>query len=366
MNKMRILIDIGHPGHVHLLKNCYFELIKNNHTVLVTVKDLPSAKKLLDLYKINYIELGSKRDSIFQKGLSQLKYNFKIFRIVKKHKIDIGIGSSITLAHISKITSMKSILLDDDDDEVEPLFVKYAHPYADILLSPDVLKGKRKKKDTIYYAGYHELAYLHPNIFKPNVNVLNELGIDENEKFFIMRFNIFKAHHDVDVFGLSLEQKLELVKLLEPFGKIFITTEREIESELKKYQLILSPEKTHSLMSYATMFLGDSQTMSSEAAVLGVPAIRCNTLAGQISYLEEEEHKYGLTYGFKPQNFQKLLEKVQDLLQNKNLKLDWQQKRKIMLNDKIDVSKFLTWFIENFPESKQIIENDIEYQFNFK
>jgi len=57
---------------------------------------------------------------------------------------------------------------------------------------------------------------------------------------------------------------------------------------------------------------------------------------------------------------------VQDLLQNKNLKLDWQQKRKIMLNDKIDVSKFLTWFIENFPESKQIIENDIEYQFNFK
>jgi len=57
MNKMRILIDIGHPGHVHLLKNCYFELIKNNHTVLVTVKDLPSAKKLLDLYKINYIDL---------------------------------------------------------------------------------------------------------------------------------------------------------------------------------------------------------------------------------------------------------------------------------------------------------------------
>ena len=43
------------------------------------------------------------------------------------------------------------------------------------------------------------------------------------------------------------------------------------------------------------MFIGDSQTMTSEAAVLGVPSLRCNSFAGRISYINEQEFKYGLT-----------------------------------------------------------------------
>jgi len=363
---MKILFDIGHPAHVHLIRNSYFELLKRKHFVLVTVKDIPSAKQLLDLYGIEYIELGSKNDSIFQKGIAQLKYNWKVLQLVRKHKIDIGIGSSITIAHISKISSMHSIILDDDDDEVEPLFVKYAHPFANVLLSPDVLKGKRKKKDTIYYPGYHELAYLHPNNFEPDKTVLDELEIDENTKFFIMRFNVFKAHHDVGIKGLSLDQKLELVKILEPHGKIFITTEREIEPELRQYQMKVSPEKAHSLLNYATMFLGDSQTMTSEAAVLGVPSVRCNSFAGRIAYLEEEEHKYGLTYGYLPDDFGKLKLKVKEMISNKNLKSEWLSKKDNMLKDKIDVSEFLVWFVENYPKSKNAIKEDDNFQFNLK
>jgi hypothetical protein len=154
--------------------------------------------------------------------------------------------------------------------------------------------------------------------------------------------------------------------LLEPHGRVFITTEREIEPELIKYQLKLSPEKTHSLMNFATMFLGDSQTMSSEAAVLGVPSIRCNSFVGKISYLEEEEHKYGLTYGFLPEDFDELLIKVETLLKNKNLKSDWNLKRDIMLNDKIDVTAFFVWFIENYPKSISILKETPNYQNEFK
>ena len=35
---MRILIDIGHPAHVHLFRNLYKELISKGHFVIVTVK----------------------------------------------------------------------------------------------------------------------------------------------------------------------------------------------------------------------------------------------------------------------------------------------------------------------------------------
>ena len=211
---MRILIDIGHPAHVHLLRETLTELKVNGHEIFVTVKDISAAKKLLNNYGIDYLELGGKKDSLFWKGFSQLKYNWRIFNVVRKNDIDLGVGSSITLAHVSCLTRMKSIILDDDDDEVQPLFVKYAHPYCDTLLSPESLKGKRKKKDTIYYSGFHELAYLHPNRFKPEPAILDEVGLKQNEPFFIMRFNVFKAHHDLGIRGLSLEQKLKLIKTL--------------------------------------------------------------------------------------------------------------------------------------------------------
>ena len=192
------------------------------------------------------------------------------------------------------------------------------------------------------------------------------LGLKKEDVFFVMRFNVFKAHHDVGINGLSLNQKLRLIKLLEPYGKIFITTEREIEPELKKYQLLASPEKTHSLMYYATMFLGDSQTMTSEAAVLGTPAIRCNDFVGRISYLEEEEHKYNLTYGFKPNDFNNMVKKIKYLLEIPNLKQEWQKRRDRMLKDKIDVTAFMVWFVENYPESVQVMKENTDYQYRFK
>ncbi len=307
---MRILIDIGHPGHIHLFKNLYFQLTKDNHKVFVTVKNIKIQKDLLEKYDIEYIEIGDKKDSLIGKALSQILYNFRILKLVVSNRIELGIGSSMTIAHISKISKMKSIILDDDDDSVQPLFVKYAHPFADHILSPSALIGNRDSKSTIFYDGYHELAYLHPKQFQANKDILEEVGVKEGDTFFIMRFNVFKAHHDVGISGLSLAQKLQLIDVLKKYGKIFITTERDIEPELKEYQLAISPEKIHSLIYYSTMFLGDSQTMTSEAAVLGIPSLRCNDFVGKISYLEEEEKKYHLTYGFTLNRFDNMIIKT--------------------------------------------------------
>ena len=153
---------------------------------------------------------------------------------------------------------------------------------------------------------------------------------------------------------------------MESKGKVCITTERDIDDEFKPYQLKVSPEKAHSLMYYATMLVGDSQTMTSEAAVLGTPAIRCNTFVGRIHYLEEEERKYGLTYGFRPDEAEKMFEKINELLAMPNLKEVWQTRRQKLLSEKIDYTQFLAWFVENYPESKKIMKNNPDYQWRFK
>ncbi|MBR1807904.1 MAG: DUF354 domain-containing protein [Paludibacteraceae bacterium] len=356
---MNVLFDIGHPAHVHLLRNTYRNLVNDGHRVYVTVKDIPSAIQLLELYGIPYIKEGSKHDSLLLKALDQLRYNARLWWLVVSKHIDIGIHG-ITVAHISRLSRMHSILPDDDDDAVEPLFAKYAHPFADVILSP--IGTPRKSRKTIYVPAYHELAYLHPDNFVPDESVLKEAGVTKGERYFILRFNAFKAHHDVGVVGLTTENKRKLVDYLSTKGRVFITTERNIDEEFKKYQLKVSPEKAHSLIYYATMLIGDSQTMTSEAAVLGTPAIRCNTFVGRIHYLEEEEHKYQLTYGFLPEQTEQMFDKIDELLSMPNLKAEWQRRRERMLADKIDYAKFLTWFIENYPDSAHIMRENPDYQ----
>lgn len=363
---MNILIDIGHPAHVHLYRHFIKEMTGNRHRIWVTVKNVAASKKLLEIFRIPFIEIGNKSDSLLRKALCQLKYNGIVRKLVKNHNIAVGMGTSITIAHVSRLSRMKSVVWDDDDDRAEPLFAHFAHPFIDFLLSPDVLRGRRRKDATLYYPGYHELAYLHPRHFIPDIRVLEEIGVKPGESFFLLRFNAFKAHHDIGVSGLGIEEKRRLVRALSKKGKVFITMERELEPEFERFRLKVSPEKAHSLLYYATMFIGDSQTMTSEAAVLGTPAIRSNSFVGRISYLEEEEHRYGLTFGFRPDQKEAMFVKINELLAMKDLKDEWQRRRQAMLADKIDVTAFMVWFIENLPESARIMREEPEFQYNFK
>lgn len=363
---MRCVVEINHPAQVHLLRNLYFSLIKNNHFVKVFTKNDSTISSLLSLYNIPHSFIGRKGSGTVGKLFAQIWFDLKMLNYILFHKISIGIGSSITNDHIAALTQMKSIHLSDDDEEVVPLMSKYAYPFSTTILTPQCCKFTNFQGKIINYMGYHELAYLHPNKFNPDISAISELGVKQGEVFFIMRFNSFTAHHDIGIRGLSLGQKIELVNTLSKRGKVFITAEKMIEPELSQYQLKISPTKIHSLLYYATMFLGDSQTMTSEAAVLGTPSIRCNTFVGRISYLEEEEDKYGLTYGFKPDDFPSLLNKVEELLRMEDLKEEWQRRRQKMLADKIDVTAFLVWFIENYPESVGVMKQNPDYQYIFR
>ena len=361
---MNILIDIGHPAHVHLLRYTGEELKRHGHHVFFSVRDIPVAKRLMDHYGMAYVDLGNKKDSIFGKAMTILSQDMKMFWFVWRHKIDIGLSSGIVLSHVSKLSKMKSFVFDDDDDAAEPLVVKYGHPFSEVVFTPSVIR--RKTCHAVYYEGCHELAYLHPNRFMPDETVLKKAGLSVGEKYFILRFVAFKGHHDVGQQGVSLEQKRRLVNLLSRHGKVIITSEREIETEFEQYRLPVPPEEIHSLMYYATMFIGDSQTMTSEAAIMGVPALKCNTFAGKLSVPNELEQKYGLCYAYHPKEFEKFYNHIEALLNQPNLKEEWKKKREIFLKEKMDVSAFFTWFTENYPDSKRIVEKDPDYQNRFK
>jgi uncharacterized protein len=362
---MNILIDIGHPAHVHLFRNFIHEMRNSQHQIFVITKNVNSVIILLKKFKIPFYNIGEKKDSVILKYLYQIIFIIRTAIHTKRNKIDISMGISMTLPITAKLTNVPNIGLDDDDIEATPTFAKYINK-SQCILTPECLAFEHRGPHHICYSGFHELAYLHPNRFKPDINVLYDCGLAMGEVFFILRFNTFKAHHDKNIAGLSIENKTDLIEILERKGRVIISTERDIEKEFVKYKVPISPERIHSLLNFATIFIGDSQTMTSEAAVLGTPAIRCNSFVGRISYLEEEEHKYGLTFGFRPDNFSSLLEKVEELLTLPDLKAEWQHRRQCMLADKIDVTAFMVWFIENYPESACIMKENPDYQYNFK
>ena len=100
--------------------------------------------------------------------------------------------------------------------------------------------------------------------------------------------------------------------------------------------------------------------MAAEAAVLGTPSIRFSGFVGKLGYLNELEHTYGLTFGIPTAQPEKFLSTVKALIEQKDLKAKWQQKRRRMLDDKIDVNAFITKVIEETmqPFSLGVIASD--------
>ncbi|MBQ7210877.1 MAG: hypothetical protein IJS05_08305 [Paludibacteraceae bacterium] len=221
---------------------------------------------------------------------------------------------------------------------------------------------------TIHYHGFQKLAYLHPNQFSPNCDVVRRYNIDPQSPYFIFRFASLKAHHDDGVHGISTDVAQRLIDMLSPYGRIFITSERELEPQFEQYRLQISPLDIHHVMAFATLYIGDSQSMAVEAAMLGVPSLRFNDFVGEkkIGVMEELEQVYGLTYGISSHEPQKLFAKITELLSIPNLKQEWQRRRDSMLADKIDVTAFFTWFVENYPESAKVMRNNPDYQWRFR
>lgn len=347
---MNILVDIGHPAHVHLMRHTIADLQQDGHRVIVTTKDVPIIKQLLEHYGIDYIILGQKGKGMFSKLLKQLLFNYRVWRIAIKNHIDIATGTSMTIPLVSRFCRMKSINMDDDDDEVQMQSVRFSHPFSNARLTPAALQGHRRSRHAVFYNGTHELAYLHPNRFHPDPQVLTHAKLQPDERFFILRLVAFAAYHDGGEHGLSTDQLHFLINLLKPYGRIIITSEKPLHTDFEQYRLPVPPWEIHSLMAYSSMFVGDSQTMTSEAAVLGVPALKCNTFAGRLSVPNMLENKYGLCYAYTPDHFEEMLNHIQQLLARKpeELKDEWQAKRQRMLADMIDPTEFFVNYIEQY------------------
>jgi len=357
---MRILFDIGHPAHVHYFKNLNEEIISKGHRSIFIARDKEVTIDLLKRYKIDFICRGKGAKTLLGKLFYLFKANIIIMKAAVKFKPDIFISfASPYAAQVSWIMLKPHISFTDTEHAKlgEIAFM----PFTTNILTPSCFNREISKKQ-IKFDGYMELSYLHPNYFTPDPQVFELLDIMPNEKYVILRFVSWEATHDIGHSGLDYNSKITIVEKLSKIAKVFISSEVELVGALKKYQLKIPPEKMHDALAYATLFVGEGATMASECACLGTPGIYVNSL--EVGYCTEEENKYNLLYCYK--DSEGVLEKALEILIIPDVKKVFKKYCLSMLADKINVTAFMIWFVENYPKSETIMKNNPDYQFKFK
>lgn len=348
INKKTYLFYLGHPAHYHNISNVIKELDSEGYRIVLVARSKDVLFDLLEGLPFKIIFLPEKKG----KGKLALAYEvikrqLILFKICKRFKPSLMVGTDIVITHIGKLLKIPSIILNEDDAKEVLYLAKYGFKYATAVFSPECCDISPYEEKKVAYKGYHELAYLHPDYFIPDPKKLERLNLD-GEKFFVLRFAQLTAHHDKGKHGIDIEVAKNLISLLKPHGKIFITSERKLEKELEPYRIQVKPKDIHHVLAFAAIYIGDSQTMAAEAAVLGTPSIRFNDFVGKLGYLEELEHEFGLTFGIPTENVSLLYEKVQELLDKKDLKKEFQIKKMKMLETTIDVTKLWKDYFKNF------------------
>lgn len=361
---MKILFDIGHPAHVHYFKNLIRYLQEKNHTIIISAREKDVTFELLRSYKLDFFSRGKGKDSFVGKLLYLASTNIKFINLYRKNTPDLFVGfGSPYAAQTAAFLGKPSIILDDTENaKIGQLFYK---PFASVILSPTTFTPNFGVKH-VKFNSYMELAYLHKNYYKPTSEIFEKLNISADKKYCILRFVSWKANHDIGHQGISYKNKVRIVEEFSKYATVYISSEQKLDPELEKYRLTLPPDYIHDVISSSSLLFGESATMASEAAILGTPAIYLDNVGR--GYTSEQEEKYDLVYNFTESESDQILaiEKGIEILNNPNAKKEAIEKSKKMISEKIDITSFLIWFIENYPGSKKIIKENPDYQYNFK
>lgn len=335
----RILVDICHPAHVHFFRHPIAELQQRGHEVIVTSRRKEMATDLLDELGIEHCPL------CFEGGIGGLaselvRRDIALVRVVREMQpaAITGIGG-IFAAHAGWFTQTPSVVFYDTENARLQNLLTY--PLAHQVVAPRAyeawLPSNAKR-----YPGYHELSYLHPDRFTASREAARANGLATDDDTFIVRIVAWKANHDVGERGWSPELLRSVVSNLATRGRVLISAEGELPPDLEHYRYQGTPGRIHDVLAFTRLFVGESATMASECAVLGVPAIYvAHTGRG---YTNEQEQRYGLVRNIRHLDSETVIQAIEDCLaQPVN---HWQDARQRLVDECVDVAHFVADTVE--------------------
>lgn len=339
---MKILVDVGHPSHVHFYRNAIAELKNRGHEVLVTARDKEVVFQLLKAYGIPYLNRGGAKAGLLRKAVAMVEIDVAILKTALRFRPDVLTGEhNPYIAQASMLLGKPSAIF--ADTEHARIASMLTFPFASRIYTPMWFKKSLGRKQ-LRYNGFKEQAYLHPKYFKPNDAVLERLGLEKTDRYAVLRLVSWNAAHDRSQQGITNVRGL--IELLEREFRVFISSESSLPEDLGKYRASIPPEELHDLLYHAGLHVGEGATTATEAGLLGTPSVYISTLAGTMGNFDELA-RYGLAYSYR--TITEAEGKIQELLDVK-AKENWRSLRERVMEDKIDVTKFMVEQIESQNE----------------
>ena len=344
MNKaLHILVEIGHPAHVHFFRHPIRLWREAGHSVTIVTRDKEITHRLLDEIGLEYTPLSVQKTGFFAMLLELLYRWWRIFLIILARRIDVAVSiSGISTAFPAWLAGRVAVTCTDTEDA--RLSNAVAFRFSSFVLTPESYLGKERIRRLVAYPGYHELAYLHPARFTPDPAGLREFGASVSEPYVVVRLVKWKALHDIRESGIGEESLRKILGLCRRNGcGVFLSSERPLAREFDPYMIKGRLSGVFDLMAFSAGFIGESPTMAVETALLGKPSVLINSRVGHLGNMIELEKRYDILHNFNDSEAafgflesQFFTDKARSLAG---------ERRERLLKDKIDVSGWLADFV---------------------
>ncbi len=333
----RVLLEIGHPGHVHFFRNASHILLKKGWDVFAYSRNKADCFNLLKREAIKTY-MTREDNSVSSKFANLPGRSLSVAALARDLKVDVLSGVHPIYTSIASRLVRKPCIGFADTDHAKEQIIIYRTNCRKIYtpVSYSVNLGKKHRR----YRGFHELSYLHPRYFKPDMSLIEESGVLDQGPPIVVRVIDWNATHDVGVQKKSWEPEF-----IDEFGRdhrIVISCEGEVPRNLREYLNPLPSHHFHHLLAFSKLCVGPGATTSSEAAMLGTPAVYTNPL--RLGYIEQLQKEYGLVQIEREPH--RIIEKARNMIQVS--KSEYESRKQRLLAESCDVTQLVCKALEEY------------------
>ncbi len=336
---MKVMLSIDHPAWAHQFHHIVKMLNERGDRVLTLAVKKDGDTELLKSFGIPYVlSARSTGKNILEKGLLFIGLCIEHTWRALRFQPDVVIGRASPMLAVAAWISRKPHII-YEDTEVSKFSLRICKRLSTKILTPRTfltdLGPRQERLDT-----YKELFYLHPSVFTPDKQKLRDVGFNPDERYILVRFVAWNASHDIGKHGLDDQGKIELVKRLSKYGRVYVSAEGEVPEALRPNLLTTPYELIHHVLAFAQLVYSEGATMASEAVVLGTHALYVNTIVSGST--REQAERFHLLYNFNEgdDRYERATAQAEALLAMPDLVERGQEKRAKLLSEKVDINSY--------------------------
>lgn len=288
---MRFLIDIHHPKHVHFFRPFIRRWHERGDVVQIVTRDKDITHALLDLYGLPYFCLSQQQKG-WRSGVELVSRWWGMRNWIHSYHPDVVLSvAGISTAPPARVLGVPNIAFTDTETAV--LSNRIAFPFADRVVTPEWYVARHGTHHH-FYRGFHEWSYLNPTEFQPDPAVIAAEGIDPETPYAVVRLVQWTAAHDRGESGFAADDVPRLIEGLARQRRVYLSVEGPVPPALQPYVARFRVDRIHHVLAGASMVIGESPSMATEAALLGVPAVLVSSWAHRCGNMQVLEQRYGL------------------------------------------------------------------------